>query len=118
MSNYWDLCCKDCPNSPGLGYHCNGRPERFDEVIAAAPALVALHRAAPGVPVAWHDWVWGSEQSPSGIEWFVTHDGHRLAAKSEYGYFHDQCHKRVPCGSCGSHVQCKGPANHDGACSP
>lgn len=119
MSNYWDVCCKDCPDDSGLGYHCNGRPERFDEIISAAPALAALYRAAPGTPIAWGEWVWGSENYPPPCtDWFAVHAGHRIAAKSEYGYFRDQCHQRVPCPTCGHHASCPLSADHDGPCSP
>ena len=125
MSNYFDIYCRTC-SVEGNVFHANhGGPEIarvcHDLPVLKEIALAMRRLTSPDLGLGWpsngRDNV--SVITEDLLEFAVIHAGHDVAARSEYGNFHDRCSKNWTCGTCGSNVHaCQLPPKHDGDCGP
>lgn len=117
MSTYWDVYCKTCNSHAdvGLGGVKNGE-EPMIELIRNAPQVVSL----ANIKKSFHDWRTEMELKVQGhpidLDWFLTHGGHELVARDEYGGFSGQCGEYIRCGECNDKRRCGLAVNHEGKC--
>ena len=114
MSCHWGVYCIDCDKVAGI--RVNHGEELCQQLVHDAAHIAALARAVEQVPCLDVNVMstWGSDVD---VEWFLEHEGHRLAARNEYGEFAGACSKRVDCLTCGASHSCTLPVGHEGSCS-
>jgi len=116
MSEYWDLGCVDCDETYGMWVRND--EEAIQDIIDVAPALIAAEKVA-GFPLLLDNDMFNlSSERTSRLNtfWLTKHAGHRLAPRSEYGYYAPDCDKKVACSHCGASNRCKLLRDHEGVC--
>lgn len=97
MSCEYEIACRTCKVAYTLEPSFRGMDACA--VVALAPALIALKRACEAVNErvrrttvgAHYGYMFGNETKfeidcgSVDVEWFVTHEGHDLVARTEYG---------------------------------
>lgn len=123
MSNYFDIYCRTC-SVAGHVFHANHGGREITEICHDLPALkdmaLEMRRLDSGLRLGLPHGGWGNtnEITEELLNFAVDHAGHDVAARSEYGNFHDRCCKRWTCGTCDSSHACQLPPNHEGDCGP
>lgn len=116
MSTRWEIRCVDCDVVGGVEYQgSSSNPGVVLEHIAHADKIAALHLAAEEMRALGLRVEIGESWGGFDGAFFVTHRGHRLVARDEYGHEHGKCARRVLC-TCGTQVRCALDDGHEGPC--
>jgi hypothetical protein len=114
MSTHWDVCCVDCKSD--LGLHGNHQEAAANSIARDAARLATV----PGLVVdaeATYDF-YGECGKTFRTDWFVTHAGHQVVARNEYGAISGRCSAYVACAACNATGTCNLLPGHDGPCFP
>lgn len=117
MSTRWEIRCVDCNMVGGVEYQgSSSSPGVVLLHIALAEKLAAIHVAAEELRAAGTSVVIGEPWECFDGSFFVTHRGHKLVARDEYGRDYGKCTGRVLC-TCGTRVHCALDDGHEGPCT-
>lgn len=121
MSNYFTLYCRTCDKAGP--FHVNWGNEQIQRYANHIGALAAMGRAyqdaarLTGGVLGIAD-TGGYEVchyiTVDLLEFAVSHEGHDVAARSEYGNFEDRCSDFYRCPSCDTSHACQRDRGHDG----
>ncbi len=111
MSTYWDIGCMDCNVTLGL----HSREEELQQIVFDADALACAAEAIPSLFISLDTYGICNEGSDRfEAVWFVTHKGHKIRARNEYGEWSGQCCERFTCEACGCESTCVLDIDHEG----
>lgn len=117
MSTDWDIYCLDCEEGMGLN---NWDHHERDVQDACRPEAAAALAALARVGLEMVDGIRPSSSMTSlDLSFYVKHEGHRLAPRSEYGEILGTCGKDIVCEHCGrrAYERCRLPMGHEGMCA-
>jgi len=110
MSTDYRLYCRDCDDQMEVW---NIRdPSVLRDVWNKREAIAALDGLTDAIATE------SNPSDPLPVWFFVTHKGHNVVVRDEYGADFGSCVSRVKCKSCGERTRCGLAYGHAGDCAP
>lgn len=110
MSCDWNIWCVDCSSEQSFN-DANHQKELMIEICQNAEHIANIHPLIQLGSVELH-----TRYGFIDTAWFVTHRGHKIVPKNEYGHVEGECNKPVLCGECKTRHRCSRDGGHDGDC--